>query len=629
MTALTIRDVSSWDRIAPEHLAPKAYQSYRSRCAAIEAVASGIPIATASKRHGVSAKVLSATIKNALSTAPDGRLWGWRACIPNFVRNPVARSPEAFPANAGPGAFKKALFLLPELETRLVEYSGGLPGRNTPCPTFESFFRGVRKLIRDRVPSNFYPANDKECARRCVIEYIKKQRKGHPFVDEDFEVEDAVIASQLQEVFALQLGDWVQYDGHRLDAPLSVEGEDSDGNPYLQRITSTWLIAGYFALLRMSCSWTLSFAQNYSGTDFNATCSSSLRQWEPRDLLAPSMKYEPGSGIGSAPAIGFVATGVITSVDNAMAHKLHVNRQRMASELRGVIHFGASGVPQTRAHLEAWNKRREEAAIRRLPGAFRPQGEVTGKTRSNGSDPDDYPLQKDALEDLMDVVLSQANTEPLDAHQQRDPFQVLRRYVAAGGWLFSTRNHNDRASAMSMLSLSVKVCGNKKKRTQPYVNFKYARYRSIAMKDKWETLGVSYSAEIDIHDARVMYLYIEKGELFAELRAVRPWGRTRHSLALRKIIHMKSRKGDFLGTGVDDAIQAYKSYLRDRFRFSREAATSLVQLGDHIPDISTPDRQAQMSLDQQRSRTTPAKATLECEIPLSGKTVLGTRKLLP
>ncbi|PII15859.1 hypothetical protein CR920_08650 [Stenotrophomonas indicatrix] len=252
-----------------------------------------------------------------------------------------------------------------------------------------------------------------------------------------------------------------------------------------------------------------------------------------------------------------------------------------------------------------------------------------GKTQSNGCNPDDYPLQKDALEDLMDVVLSQANTEPLDAHQQRDPFQVLRRYVAAGGWLFSTRNHNDRASAMSMLSLRVKVSGNKKKRTQPYVRFKYARYRSIAMKDKWETLGVSYSAEIDIHDARVMYLYTKKGKLFAELRAVRPWGRTRHSLSLRKIIHMKSSKGDFLSAGVDDAIEAYKSYLRDRFRFSREAATSLVQLGDHIPDISTPDRQAQMPVDQQRSRTPPAKATLECEIPLSGKTVLGTRKLIP
>ncbi|UUS13723.1 hypothetical protein NMB32_17510 [Stenotrophomonas sp. CD2] len=461
------------------------------------------------------------------------------------------------------------------------------------------------------------------------MEYIKKQRKGHPFVDEDFEVEDAVIASQLPEVFALQMGDWVQYDGHRLDAPFLVEGEDSDGNPYLQRITCTWLIAGYFALLRMCCSWTLSFAQNYSGTDFNTTCSSSLRQWEPRDLLVPSMKYEPGSGIGTAPAIGFVATGVITSVDNAMAHKLQVNRQRMASELRGVIHFGASSVPETRAHLEAWNKRREETAIRGLPGGYRPQGEVTGKTRTNACDPGDYPLQKDALEDLMDVVLSQANTEPLDAHQQRDPFQVLRRYVAAGGWLFSTRNHNDRASAMSKLSLSVTVCGNKKKKKQPYVRFKYARYRSIAMKDKWETLGVTYSAEIDIHDARVIYLYTKNGTLFAELRAVRPWGRTRHSLALRKLIHMKSKKGELCGAGVDDAIQAYKDYLRDRFRFSREAATSLVQLGDHSPDVSPHDHQAKMLPDQRRNRTPSANATPECEIPLSGKTVLGTRKLLP
>ncbi|MHC5147988.1 hypothetical protein [Stenotrophomonas rhizophila] len=105
------------------------------------------------------------------------------------------------------------------------------------------------------------------------------------------------------------------------------------------------------------------------------------------------MRYVSGSGIGAAPVLGFVATGAITSLDNAMAHRLGVNCERMASELRGVIHLGASGVPETRGLLEAWNKRSEETAIRWLPGAFRPQGEAAEKSQTSGSDPDDYPLQ--------------------------------------------------------------------------------------------------------------------------------------------------------------------------------------------------------------------------------------------
>ncbi len=626
MSMLTLKQISSWDRIAPSQLPPKAYGSYKARCEALQSVAAGVSIASAARRYGVNAGTLGATIRNALALAPDGRPWGWRACLPHKIRNHTPAAPKDFPQLAGPGSFKKLLKLLPELEERLTAYSGQLPKRNVPSRAFDNFFKKLKTLILDRVPRNRYPANDPTCARRSIVEFIRNSRRGTPFVDEGFEVEDAVNAGQLQEVFALQYGDWVQYDGHKLDASFSVEGHDADGNPFLQKIDCVWLIVGYFALLRMCCSWSLSFAANYNGTDFNTACANSLRQWEPRELVSPRMRYVSGSGIGTAPVLGFVATGAITSLDNAMAHRLGVNSQRMASELRGVIHFGASGVAETRGLLEAWNKRREETAIRLLPGAFRPQGEAAEKSQTNGSDPDDYPLQRDALEDLMDVIVATSNIERHGSHQGRDPYEVLRSCAASGGWLFATRNTEERAVAMSMMSIRVCIKGSEKRRRQPYVQFAHARYRSVALKNRWGEVGTVYSAEVDISDGRTMYLYTEQGDLFVVLLALRPWGRTPHSLALRKLIHKRAARGEIDLFGAEDAVLAYKLHLRERFRDSKEAAASQVQHKKSLDAAETSEALPKPVATYLAQTAPQASIIAELGIPLSGRVKLGRRE---
>lgn len=578
MHDLSLREIAAWDQFTPTGLAPKKLKAFESRQGALRAVAAGSTLAAAASRYRVPVKTLSETIRKAPSIAPDGRPWGWRACIPNRARQPSTAVPDEFPVAAGPGAFSTFLRKAPEFQDQLVNYTGPLPGRNAPTPKFERYFKTLRAWIRGNVPIERYPANDKTFARRSILAFIHKQREGELFIDDEFVVEDANDAGQLNEIFALQLGDWVQYDGHSLDCKFQVEGEDGDGNPYLQQIIRTWLLVGYFALLRLCSSWKLSFALNYNGTDFNEVCANSLREWTPRELVAPTMAYLPGSGVGTAHAIGVVVTGAITSVDNAKAHRLNVNRQRMALEMRGVIHFGKCHVPETRGHLEACNKRIEECIIRQLPGGYRPPGENSATSApTNTLAPDSYPVEPNAFDDLMDVTISAANVTALDAFQSRSPTQVLQSFFAAGGWLFSTSDHDDRGNEMSTLSLTVTIRGTRKTKRQPYVRFAHARYRSVALRNRWDLVGKTYAATVNIQDGRFLRLYDEEGELFVALRARRPWGRSPHSLALRRLIHRQSRRGRFEIQGVQDAVLAYLIYLQGRFQSSREAATTAVQ----------------------------------------------------
>jgi hypothetical protein len=619
MRDLSPQVLSEWDEFTTDHLKEKEQAAFHARKNAIIAVARGMSMASAAKKYGVNAKTLSETINKAVRVASDGRMHGWRAALPYKVRTAGKKTPVEFPKNAGPGAFRTFLTLAPSVCEFLESYTGRLPERNFPSKQFESFFSKYRSKVKELVPKDRYPANDPKCARRSVIDYIRQQRQGKPFVDEAFEIEDNVAAAQFPDVFALQLCDWTQYDGHPLDCDIYVEGEDGDGQSALQRITCTWLLVGYLALLRMCCSWKLCFGKNYNGTDFNEACANGLRSWTPRALVSPSMVYIAGSGIGTSEAIGFVACGAITSMDNAMAHRLNVNRQKLASQLRGVIHFGKSGVPETRGHLEAWNKRLEETTIRKLPGGYRPAGDVSEKESTNNYNSANYPSSPDALEDLMDVTISASNVGERECFQLRSPTQVLQTFHASGGWIFSTNSLDDQARELSQLQFFGVFRGSKKNKKQPYVRFQYAKYRSTAVKNRWDLIGQRFIARVDIHDARFIRLYDESGELFVVLRAIRPWSRTPHSLALRRLIHRNSKKGHFEVKGTSDAVEVYRNFLRSLFACSPDAATMMAQHRDAFDAI--PDSK------ETKPPTEPSQArkARNVFVPLSGPVTLGKK----
>jgi len=324
-------------------------------------------------------------------------------------------------------------------------------------------------------------------------------------------------------------------------------------------------------------------------------------------------------------AIGFVATGAITSVDNAMAHKLKVNRLRMASELMGVIHFGHSHIPETRGHLEAWNKRMEEAVIRKLPGGFRPAGELSGATKTNGYKFEKFPLQPTALEDLMDVTISAYNISPINPLQNRTPVQALQSFVASGGWLFATKDHEDRARSLSKHNFTVTIRGDRRKRRQPYARFGHAKYRAASMKNRWDLLGQKFAAEVDIHDGRFLHLYTASGELFVVLRALRPWGNSPHSLALRRLIQHRSRTDGFEISGAEDAVIAYREHVRRNFSSEHGAALAATR---HRRDLDAASEAALVAqettlplaeIGQQRA---PAE---DLFVPITGRVNLGRK----
>lgn len=633
MSRPNLGEVANWDQIHAVSLSADHQQAFKMRQAAVKAVAAGYTIADAARRYELHPRTLTKTLTKAIEVAPDGRPWGWRACVPYKVRSNAVPtgSLESLPQKALPGAFGRLLHLVPPLEKILLDYAGALPKRYQPIPAFEKMFERWKACAKKLVPDGHYPLIAPDLGRRSCLEFIKTQRCGSPFVDVGFEVADAIEAAQLGQVFDNPPGLWTQYDGHAMDCEFWIEGEGPDGKPYLQRITRVWLLIGIDVGSRLIVSWKLSFATNYSGLDFNRTCAQSLIDWEQRDLIVPSMHYVHGSGIGTRVATGFTATGSITSLDNAMAHRLHVNRTQLSQQLLGVINFGRAHVPEARACIEAWFKRIEECAIRHLPGGYRPGNPGSeGKISTSAELGKDYPVVVEAARDLMDVILSGYNATEIAAHQNRSPLDVTRSHALGGGWMFATSNHFERATNLSHDSVSVTIRGSRLKKRQPFVLFKYARYRSSSLKGRWELIGNKFTAVYDTNDMRCLSLYDEKGDLFVILRALSPWSQTRHDLDLRKIIHRAVKQGKFEIKGAKCAIAAYLSYLRSIFLEHQSAAGELARFESIFNEIEGQETSVLIQMDHQDQSAYGEARTVapsKLYVPLSGPVSLGKRKV--
>lgn len=271
--------------------------------------------------------------------------------------------------------------------------------------------------------------------------------------------------------------------------------------------------------------------------------------------------------MGTEVATGRLQRGLLSAMDNAMAHHAKLTTTNLSRYLRGVLHLGPAHVPETRGILEALFRQLENGAIRHLPGGFEPARDADTPKRATTSDSaEKHPLNPIALHDLMDVVIAGYNATPLSALGEQSALGVVRRYVGGGGWTFESSRTQADADKLALLRLTVTIKGNQKEGRQPYVNYMRGRYRAFGLRDRWDLLNKQFQAVISMEDLRYITLLTEKGDVFARLTALPPWSRTRHDFDMRKLIIRWSNRGLFSIVGVDDAISAYRNFVRANAR---------------------------------------------------------------
>jgi putative transposase len=540
-----------------------------------QVVEDGKTVAAAAKDCGVDRRTLAKILEDALALGPDGQPWGWRACIPNRVRRANPDAPAELPDKAGPGAFGKLLRAVPELVALLLSFTRRLPTRAQRSTSFENFFEKFLTLVRKKTDGRGYPLNAPDQGRRSVIEYLRRLRESAPDGDSEAEQAEQAAAKQLNEVFAFGVMERLEFDAHRMDCDFCLEVPDASGRTSLREISYVWLLVLIDSVSRLVLAHVLVVGRAYTQIDVLRVFSRSLVPWEARELLVPGMQYVPGSGSGTVPVLGRLLRGILSAADNALAHHAKLTTANLTRYFRGVLSLGTPRVPETRGILEALFRKLENGAIRQIPGGFEPARDAdTPKRATTGQTADKHPLNPVALADLLDVVIAGYNITPLASLRDQSPLEIVRHFGTGGGWTFESPLSASDAAELTVMRLPVRIKGDRRKHRQPYVRYLYARYRAFGLRDRWDLVGKTFQARLSTDDMRYITLFDERGEVFVRLTALPPWSRTRHDYDLRRLIHRWSERGLFTIAGVDDAIEAYRLYVRTHAHEVPAASTS-------------------------------------------------------
>jgi putative transposase len=550
----------SRDFVKKKHLA-----KFDQRVLALSAVLDGASIQRAANAYGVDRTTLTTMVETVATLAPDGRPFGYRVCIPWYRVAESDVTQVEVPLASSPNAFSRLLAALPNLKELVHSFKGKLPAHNEPSAKFEVFFRKFVAYLKNKELECHYPLNSTDRGRRALQNWIKRERKEIRDLQMGDNEDLAYTLTRLDQLLKLQPLDRVELDGHKTDCDWHAQIPTRDGKWTTELVSAIWILAAIDVVSLVAFPCTLVIGPSYDRYDVLETFANTLRPWEPRNLIVPDLRYAPDAWM---PTMGRVAGDVYrpasTAIDNFLAHKAKITTENIGDHQLGVVNLGFPYVPEGRPNIEAFFKRLEDAVLRQLAGGFRPLNERNGKKQAVSTKAaKTYPVNAEALRDLIDVEISAYNVTPHPALQHRTPREVFESHIHDGMWTTQSFLTAEDTAELLVLHKEVTIRGNRRKGVLPYVKYQHAKYRSRKLNNRYDLVGRTFWASIHSHSAHQISLWDDDGNLLVVLQALRPWG-VPHSLQQRSAVLKCTKRGLLNIEGTDDALAAYHEFVRTK-----------------------------------------------------------------
>lgn len=582
-------DIRTWSDPQVDMLPKGKRANFRKRRDALIAVTGGSSFRAAGRAHEVDPRVVQKDAQQAVLLHPDGKPWGFRACIPYKIRQSrlAENTNPKPPTNKRPHALLQLLASSKEISMYVDGYSGSLPTGKAACRSFDKHVKGFHALVRRIHGDNVYPFDVPDHGRRALLHHhrkIRQQRLEAGAADVDMREPEIRRFNQLFQIGVL---DRVEFDAHKTDVDWQMLVPGPNGQTIPRHIKSITLYAMVCSVSRYLISYVLIFGEP-NKVDVLRLFSRSLRRWKRRSLIVPKMEYPDGAilGLPEGRSLG-TARAIVTAGDNALAHHAELTRGNLLNYQRGIIHFGPAHVPETRPIIEAFFRRLEHGALRQIAGAFQPADKSDPKVATSYLRAEDHPLHWEALYDLIDVIAAGYNVTQHSGLGDRTPAEVLQEGLRSA-WAFSVSDPEKDADRLTTIRFKAKIRGNKGDGRHPFIEYKGARYRSQRLMGQWGRIGQYFQAEANIEDLRhVVLLDPKEGIPWSRLAALSPWNRSPHDLNLRQqVIRARSRKLLVI-TGAEDAVAAYHEFVRGQVRSTRGPADALARL-ESRPRVQEP-----------------------------------------
>ena len=593
-------DPSNWTAFDTAALTEGQRKVFVARRKALELYLANATVTSIETATGVVRCQLYRLLERCLTQHEDGRVFGWRALVPqvrvvDYQR--IATLQPNFDGSGAAGAFGLLLQRHPSLSAWITEQvrgkrialdristDGRLRVRLRGLKHLHTAFLGQCRALG--LTAADYPFNTQRMGIRSLAAAVRakglrsfgrgarlagaKHLKGMP-------------ADGTGAPAALQMLDVVEFDGHRLDVRLKIVVRDPLGFEQQFEIERIWLLVILDVFSRAVLGYHVSLNREYTRYDVIRTIEAALEPHRARVFTLPGVGYGALGGFpsGKLPELGY-ATWHWFKLDNAKANLADDVRHALAEFIGCFIDAGPTQAPDDRPYIERFFGSIAANLSSRLPGYTGSHPRDVRRTLADPRGNLRLYVSLGELEELLEAAIAGYNASPHDGLNGRTPLEAVELSVRGRGamlnWLPKAKR---RTLCLMQTPRRATVRGYPAQGQRPHINFHGVRYTNAMLASTATFLGQHLRVFYNSQDLRTVRAFAADGAEIGILTAQGAWGEMAHDLKLRQeILRLRGRKHranaltqEFLQTYINDKLAKAKRTRREASDFAQTVRT--------------------------------------------------------
>lgn len=573
-----LANTTHWRTVDLEALDEASRSRFVKYQSAIVAYLASGKLRAASEEMGLPRNSVVRQLNRCVTTAPDGKLYGWAALISQIRIADYERKTE-LPAGrrqikgSGAGSFSAFMAAHPDIKNKIDRLilkrpvKGVVHEARIALKSIHAAF--VAYCDEAGISGCQYPLNSKSKSRRSIERYVTKilETSSGEACRARF---GSVARSHLNVGRGRQSSqmahapyDVVGIDPHKMDCIGTVRIAGPKG-PQRVAIERLWIVPALDDYSRAILGYSVGIRTECSAATIEQCIVSAMSEWRPRKLKIPKMLYGQGAGLpsGRFPQLTGRAWAAMM-VDNAAVHYSSAIAERARRRLGCAVNYGPVGHWEHRPALERVMRTLEAYGFQRLPS-------TTGSSPLDPAKND--PVRQavglgidwEVLLDVIDVVIANYNATPNEALGNRSPLSLLHDYAEAGGLDFLPRRLPPPVAAIAELGVTIEtraVRGDLEQGRRPYIEIDRVHYTSPVLSGCFGLIGKKMRVHVRESNMCNVMVYHESGEELGILRAQGAWGQTVHTREMRKQINALRDSGEIVVGYQDNPVVVLLNYL--------------------------------------------------------------------
>lgn len=578
-------DTSKWPCVLVDNIPEKNQELYLRRKKAVDMFLEKIPLKNIENETNFHRNTITNFVRKCLQKDSDGNIFGYTALIPyKRIKSYIRKEEKVSNYN---GIFNQLLTNYPELKEYIEDiYLGrqkNLEKNPSPAIVYKKFINKCHKL---GIKENEYPFNTNDAGRRSVYRYLNNLKLTHTALYAN-RLGDAISNSLMSTGVGIQNNpeinrpfQQVQFDGHKIDAMISIKFTTPDGDIVNNTISRIWILAIIDVATRVILGYHICLNSEYSSEDVLKCIDNAIRPKEKINLTIPKLKYPDNGGFHSIaiPETRWVVWDEFL-YDNAMANLSKVVTKNLTQIVKCNINAGPAATPERRGIIERFFKTLETRGYHRLVSTT---GSNIKDPRKKGSEESaiKYEISVSEIEELTEILIANYNNTPHSGINNFTPLELMKQRIERGlvPNIIPKSSRND----INFLALKVTrvVRGGVDKGRRPYIHYEGVDYRSDLLSNSQHLVGQKLTMLVNIYDLRNIKAYLSDGSEFGVLTAKGKWGIKPHTLKMRKDINLLKNKKEIEIGLYNDPIEIYHEYLTSKSIRNKSSRNKLAKLNN-------------------------------------------------